>query len=157
MDGCTAHTSGVSTTKLEDLASKLHVKLYALPAHSSHITQPLDRCFFSSIKSRVAKKRRIIRDNELSARSHRVLDLLSCHYASNDPRVIEASFKRAGIVRVSTSSMNGFSHFHGTGLPHQIRDQIYCPVVIGVICFPFSFYFLLLLTFFFHFLVFSAF
>jgi hypothetical protein len=29
--------------------------------------------------------------------------------------------------------------------------------VIGVICFPFSFYFLLLLTFFFHFLVFSAF
>jgi hypothetical protein len=130
MDGCSAHSLN-SASRLQDLARELNVRLYVLPAHSSHIIQPLDRNFFSSLKSRVAKERKKKRDDELSTRSHKVLDLISCHYANNDPRVIRASFLRAGIIRAYTSSLSNLFNY-GAGLAHQIRDKNYCPVVIGL-------------------------
>lgn len=47
LDGHTSHTSA---DKLLDLAAKNDIILLCLPSHSTHFLQPLDRCFFKSLK-----------------------------------------------------------------------------------------------------------
>lgn len=47
LDGHTSHTSA---DKLLDLAASNDIILLCLPSHSTHFLQPLDRCFFKSLK-----------------------------------------------------------------------------------------------------------
>jgi hypothetical protein len=46
VDGHSSHTS----LQVSDLCSENRIILYALKAHSSHLTQPLDQAFFGAIK-----------------------------------------------------------------------------------------------------------
>lgn len=47
LDGHTSHTSA---DKLLELAAEHDIELLCLPSHSTHYLQPLDRCFFKSLK-----------------------------------------------------------------------------------------------------------
>lgn len=47
LDGHTSHTSA---DRLLELAANNDFVLFCLPSHSTHFLQPLDRCFFKSLK-----------------------------------------------------------------------------------------------------------
>lgn len=91
IDGCSAHTS----EKLENLLSKNNIKLFYLPSHSSHLTQPLDLLIFSSFKRLMLKMKTTIQVSELSKRI--LLALKGIHMSTNFFDIINC-FTLAGFI-----------------------------------------------------------
>ena len=72
VDGATQHQSEVISSILE----KANIGLHFLVAHSSHLTQPLDACFFKNLKADL--KRNCPSYTDLSKSSNRLVHALAC-------------------------------------------------------------------------------
>lgn len=101
LDGHTSHTSA---DRLLDLAAENDIILLCLPSHSTHFLQPLDRCFFKSLKHfwNLACQR-----------------WMSNHSAPNNPRKLgRAQFGEllSYAWTESATSRNGIVSFEATGI-----------------------------------------
>jgi len=96
IDGCTAHEN------LDVLCSELNLELFFLPAHGSHLFQPLDLVTFGIQKRRYAQLRlESPKLNKMTQNIHRIL--FSFQQAATSSNNVSA-FRRAGIVLTPTCS-----------------------------------------------------
>ncbi|KAJ6249220.1 tigger transposable element-derived protein [Anaeramoeba flamelloides] len=84
------HSSRLDLDSLESLA-KANIQVAVIPAHSSHITQPLDRTTFSVFKNHLRK-------STLETKLEKNLEtILDCLQKSLTIKTIKSGFSRAGI------------------------------------------------------------
>ncbi|KAJ6235782.1 protein derived from transposon [Anaeramoeba flamelloides] len=84
------HSSRLDLDSLESLA-KVNIQVAVIPAHSSHITQPLDRTTFSVFKNHLRK-------STLETKLEKNLEtILDCLQKSLTIKTIKSGFSRAGI------------------------------------------------------------
>ncbi|KAJ6238937.1 tigger transposable element-derived protein [Anaeramoeba flamelloides] len=84
------HSSRLDLDSLESL-SKANIQVAVIPAHSSHITQPLDRTTFSVFKNHLRK-------STLETKLEKNLEtILDCLQNSLTIKTIKSGFSRAGI------------------------------------------------------------
>ncbi|KAJ3426477.1 tigger transposable element-derived protein [Anaeramoeba flamelloides] len=84
------HSSRLDLDSLESLA-KANIQVAVIPAHSSHITQPLDRTTFSVFKNHLRKS---TMETKLEKNLETILD---CLQKSLTIKTIKSGFSRAGI------------------------------------------------------------
>ena len=71
------------------------LKVVPLPAHASHLFQPLDLGLFGTQK---AKKSAIIAPRKFSAHSAELIRIMNSFYAAFTPTTIVSAFRQVGIV-----------------------------------------------------------
>ena len=71
------------------------LKVVPLPAHASHLLQPLDLGLFGTQK---AKKSAIIAPRKFSAQSAELIRIMNSFYAAFTPTTIVSAFRQVGIV-----------------------------------------------------------
>lgn len=114
LDGHTSHTSA---TKLLELAAQHDIELLCLPSHSTHYLQPLDRCFFKSLKHHWFQA---------------CQNWMDTHSFPEKPRKLgraQVGELLTSAWRESANSKNGISCFQATGIypfdPSVIPDRAF--------------------------------
>ena len=88
MDGCTVHF----TKPVQEALHNLGVEVLQLPAHSSHITQPLDLVNFSDMKRKLRKIDASGSPTEVLGKAVHALE------GATNSKNVRAGFRRAGFV-----------------------------------------------------------
>ena len=88
---------GHATEWLKSRAALDNVRLVFLPAHSSHITQPLDRYVFANIKQAYGACRLSQLETLGDRTSRKLKKILMAFYRSVDPFTVRASWADVGI------------------------------------------------------------
>lgn len=104
IDGCTAHY----TTKFFKICNNNNIKIFFLPPHSSHLSQPLDLCLFHLHKNKIRMLFFNIDDQNVS---EKILDLYSSFQMAATVKNIIASFEAAGAVYEASGSLVPIIHF----------------------------------------------
>ena len=99
MDGCSCH----STEKLDALLEENNIQCFFLPAHSSHLTQPLDLLIFATMKKILPRISTTLKVTELSKRILRSIKAIEQAANSLD---VQTSFERAGFIMNNDPKVN---------------------------------------------------
>jgi hypothetical protein len=91
LDGCTSHTY----SEIFQYGNQNNIIFYLLPAHSSHITQPLDQLIFSLWKNKIKKTKT---KKILSKQSERIYIAARSLFEVSTFFNIKSSFSKAGII-----------------------------------------------------------
>ena len=98
MDSCSSHTDDA----LREVLEQHNILLVFIPAHGSHIFQPLDRSPFASFKSSFRSAKTIDADNQ----TVRLLKILESWEKTATMRIIIGSFKLAGFRFTTRENVN---------------------------------------------------
>ena len=101
MDNCTAHTND----DVQEVLNEHNIVLLFIPAHGSHIFQPLDRSTFSSFKAMFRSTSPITADVQTT----RLVKILESWEKAKKTRTIMSSFKLAGFTYVTVNRFNHIS------------------------------------------------
>ena len=101
MDNCTAHTND----DVKEVLNEHNIVLLLIPAHGSHIFQPLDRSTFSSFKAMFRSTSPITADVQTT----RLVKILESWEKAKKTRTIMSSFKLAGFTYVTVNQFNHIS------------------------------------------------
>lgn len=91
LDGCTSHIDD----SIFEFGNKNGIIFYKLPAHSSHITQPLDQLIFTLWKQRIKKTKT---EKDLTIQSKRIYIASKCLMEVCTHFNIISSFSKSGII-----------------------------------------------------------
>ena len=101
MDNCTAHTND----DVQQVLNEHNIVLVFIPAHGSHIFQPLDRSTFASFKAMFRSTTPITADVQTT----RLVKILESLDKAMKMRTIMSSFKLAGFAYITVNQFNRIS------------------------------------------------
>lgn len=104
LDGCSSHY----TKKFFQACNDNNIKIFFLPPHSSHLTQPLDLCLFHLHKEKIRRLFLSIDDENVS---EKILDLYSAFQMAANVKNIKSSFEATGAVYEASGSIFPIIHF----------------------------------------------
>lgn len=110
LDGPSSHTSNLETLQF---AEEHNIILFCLPPHTTHVLQPLDRCFFKSLKGHYYEACRYFVKNHKDRKLSRL----------NFGKLLGESWGKSATVQ------NALSSFRATGImpfnPHIIPEHAF--------------------------------